>query len=75
MPETRDGNMSRRRIATMILIRMLDSPGDPESKVYAAVNYTDKLIECLDKARTRRRGADTRSEQTQENLTTARERR
>ena len=59
---TRRGDpMTRRKIATMILTKMLDSPGPEDGKVEAAVRYTDKLLKALDRAKTRRQEDNGRS--------------
>lgn len=49
----REGYMTRRRAAVMILLKMLDSPGPEDGKVEAAVRYTDKLFAALDRAKGR----------------------
>lgn len=49
--EKSGGNFTRRRIATMILIEMLDSAGDPAKKVGAAIKYTDELLDQLKRRR------------------------
>lgn len=56
--------VTRREIATRLLIRMLDSHGDPDQKVFAAVSYANKLIEAL-RARKPSRGVDNGPESSQ----------
>lgn len=58
MAEERSGHYTRRRIATLILIKMLDSQGDPSRKVDAAVMYTDALLNRLKTIRQRGQNPD-----------------
>lgn len=46
MPE-KDAYMSRRKLAALILLKMMDTPGAPQSKVRRAVQYADDLIREL----------------------------
>lgn len=65
--EKSGGNFTRRRIATLILLKMIDTPGPPRGKVDAAVNYADEL---LDRLKRRRKNGQTATHASEDDSTT-----